>query len=385
LLRAVFAQANTSTALGGNDHPQAVMSVIDLIPRVPRSAEDGRGWASSYGFTGKEEDVEVGLTYFGKRYLSAQLGRWVSADPLAVHAPGKADFNLYAYVSGSLLSDTDPLGLCGYNDSCENVATSTTNGEAVDAFGRTSTESNSQNATQNYEQTERLQQSFEKSGGRTASPATTASPTIGPGSDPATAKKPYAPNFEALMGPLGGIEFALTYAGSRLAGASEQDSIEAGTNAAADVAPVDGMLLGVAASRSQRADINASLRQAPQGTVPDRAQPSSAMADSKGRVIPAGPVANGAPGGAGRGGTKLRPDTAAEGPHSTFKRNADGKVTGHAEWTPNSRNPIRFDQAKRVDTQYASPHTDRGVPTPHTHGKNIPGGVRPATPDELPK
>jgi len=35
----------------------------------------------------------------------------VSADPLAVHAPGEADFNLYAYVSGAVLKNTDPIGL----------------------------------------------------------------------------------------------------------------------------------------------------------------------------------------------------------------------------------------------------------------------------------
>jgi RHS repeat-associated protein len=70
------------------------------------------GFREDYGFTGKEEDVEVGLTYFGKRYLSAQLGRWVSPDPLAVHAAGKADFNLYAYVSGAVLKSVDPVGLC---------------------------------------------------------------------------------------------------------------------------------------------------------------------------------------------------------------------------------------------------------------------------------
>lgn len=27
-------------------------------------------------FTGKEEDVEVGLAYFGKRYYAPLLGRW---------------------------------------------------------------------------------------------------------------------------------------------------------------------------------------------------------------------------------------------------------------------------------------------------------------------
>jgi len=32
-------------------------------------------------------------------------------DPLAVHAPGQADLNLYAYVHGRVLNAVDPLGL----------------------------------------------------------------------------------------------------------------------------------------------------------------------------------------------------------------------------------------------------------------------------------
>jgi hypothetical protein len=43
------------------------------------------------------------------------LGRWISADPLAVHAPGEADLNLYAYVSGAVLKNVDPLGLEGFS------------------------------------------------------------------------------------------------------------------------------------------------------------------------------------------------------------------------------------------------------------------------------
>jgi RHS repeat-associated protein len=56
-----------------------------------------------YGFTGKEEDVEVGLVYFGKRFYAPALQRWVSADPLEVHAPGQADADLYAYVRARAL------------------------------------------------------------------------------------------------------------------------------------------------------------------------------------------------------------------------------------------------------------------------------------------
>jgi hypothetical protein len=94
-------------------------------------------------------------------------------------------------------------------------------------------------------------------------------------------------------------------------------------------------------------------------------------------------------GGGGRGANHLKPDPSAQGAHSTFKMDpTTGRVTGHAEWQPNPRNPSCFDQAKRVDVTGA-PHynkvTGERVPTPHTHGKDIPGGVRPATPDEVPR
>ncbi len=56
-----------------------------------------------YKFTGKERDTETGLDYFGARYYSNGLGRWVSADWSPTPVP-YADFgdpqtlNLYAYV-----------------------------------------------------------------------------------------------------------------------------------------------------------------------------------------------------------------------------------------------------------------------------------------------
>ncbi|MGH7282822.1 MAG: RHS repeat-associated core domain-containing protein [Polyangiaceae bacterium] len=69
-----------------------------------------RGNRADYRFTGKEDDIEVGLSYFGERYLSTALNRWASADPLTIHAIG-ADLNVYAYVSGKALQAVDPLGL----------------------------------------------------------------------------------------------------------------------------------------------------------------------------------------------------------------------------------------------------------------------------------
>jgi RHS repeat-associated protein len=65
-------------------------------------------WASfreDYKFTGKEEDIEVGATYFGARYYNAHLGRFMSPDPLTIHGMG-ADLNPYAYAVVSRLEPT---------------------------------------------------------------------------------------------------------------------------------------------------------------------------------------------------------------------------------------------------------------------------------------
>lgn len=73
-------------------------------------------WGSArepYRFTGKEEDIEVGLTYFGARYLSTNLRRWISPDPLTIHG-ASGDSNPYAYVRGRTLAAVDPWGLDGH-------------------------------------------------------------------------------------------------------------------------------------------------------------------------------------------------------------------------------------------------------------------------------
>jgi RHS repeat-associated protein len=70
-----------------------------------------------YKFTGKERDAETNLDYFGARYYSSTLGRWVSADWSAIPAPVPyADFadpqslNLYTYVRNLPTTKVDPEG-----------------------------------------------------------------------------------------------------------------------------------------------------------------------------------------------------------------------------------------------------------------------------------
>jgi RHS repeat-associated protein len=72
-----------------------------------------------YKFTGKERDIESGLDYFGARYYSSNMGRFMSPDwadkPEAVpysdlHNP--QSLNLYSYVNNNPLSKADKDGHC---------------------------------------------------------------------------------------------------------------------------------------------------------------------------------------------------------------------------------------------------------------------------------
>ena len=75
------------------------------------------------GFSTKAYDHQTGLSYYGFRYYSPSLGRWITRDPLgetgginlygSVNSIGKPliGTNLYVYASNNPINRIDPLGL----------------------------------------------------------------------------------------------------------------------------------------------------------------------------------------------------------------------------------------------------------------------------------
>lgn len=67
---------------------------------------------TEHHYTGKERDTESGLDYFGARYYSSNMGRWMSPDaPFAdQHPDNPQSWNMYSYTRNNPLSAVDPDG-----------------------------------------------------------------------------------------------------------------------------------------------------------------------------------------------------------------------------------------------------------------------------------
>ncbi len=84
------------------------VTIFDSYGNELEYSEIGNPWF----FSGKRLDTESGLYFFGKRYYSAELGRWFTPDPL-----GFADgANLYSYVHQNPLNANDLYGLFSFSD-----------------------------------------------------------------------------------------------------------------------------------------------------------------------------------------------------------------------------------------------------------------------------
>jgi len=108
-------------------------SVCESITSLPfgdgQSTTGSCAGASTRHFTGKERDPESNLDYFGARYYSSSMGRFMSADWAAkATAVPYANFgdpqslNLYSYVGNNPLLHFDPDGHCWPVSACVAVA-----------------------------------------------------------------------------------------------------------------------------------------------------------------------------------------------------------------------------------------------------------------------
>jgi len=95
-------------------------SVVDSITGAVLESYDFEPWGllmpgrtlgsgTKEGFTGKEQDAETGLDYFGARYYMPALGRWTSVDPVADSFPQWSPYN---YALDNSVANTDPDGRC---------------------------------------------------------------------------------------------------------------------------------------------------------------------------------------------------------------------------------------------------------------------------------
>ena len=73
--------------------------------RQIRQAPDNEVW-----FTGKREDTDLGLHYFGARWYDAELGRFISVDPAGFDEDNVQLFNRYAYANNNPYRYVDPDG-----------------------------------------------------------------------------------------------------------------------------------------------------------------------------------------------------------------------------------------------------------------------------------
>src|SRR5581483_7466955 len=88
-----------------------------------------------FGFTGREADSEIGISYYRNRYYDPGIGRFLSEDPPKLNG---ALNNVYGYVLNNPVLYVDPYGLSAQdvqniqNQARNDIAAMTRNGQRID-------------------------------------------------------------------------------------------------------------------------------------------------------------------------------------------------------------------------------------------------------------
>jgi RHS repeat-associated protein len=91
------------------DSDGEIVNAQDYYPfgAILRSYTTGSSVNDKYKFTEKERDIETNYDYFGARYYDAEIGRWLSVDPLGKLSPNITPYN---YALNNPLNFIDPDG-----------------------------------------------------------------------------------------------------------------------------------------------------------------------------------------------------------------------------------------------------------------------------------
>ena len=96
------------------DHLGSTVALTDASGAITSSTSyDSFGNATSsiptsYRYTGREYDADIGLYYYRNRWYDPELGRFISEDPIGF---ASGEINLYTYVHNSPLMFFDPMGM----------------------------------------------------------------------------------------------------------------------------------------------------------------------------------------------------------------------------------------------------------------------------------
>lgn len=85
-------------------------NVIERREYEPFGAQLAPSVSNGPGYTGHVQDAATGLVYMQQRYYDAQIGRFLSVDPVTAHANPGQNFNRYWYGNNNPYKFTDPDG-----------------------------------------------------------------------------------------------------------------------------------------------------------------------------------------------------------------------------------------------------------------------------------
>nr|NGX55656.1 tRNA3(Ser)-specific nuclease WapA [Chlamydiota bacterium] len=119
---ACFIEIWSSSYVPIHDHRGSVVAlqelergkVVESYQYTAFGEEVSQGQLSPWRFASKRVDEETGFVYFGRRYYSPHLGKWITPDPQGFDDGP----NLYAYLHNSPMSDFDLYGLYSWRTIC---------------------------------------------------------------------------------------------------------------------------------------------------------------------------------------------------------------------------------------------------------------------------